>query len=376
MIEKKIKWDSVWAALAACGISAHLVWALQCLYAGQTGLVCGSNYTESSEFNINAGVRQGCILSPRLFSAALQFHMSAWRQQVNHVGINLEDGYQSLLDLRLADDVLLFATSSCDICTLLDALVDHLGQAGLKLNLDKTVVLTNTAQAPDHVTTPGGLKLKILDRSESHKWLGCLLCTNPLERFHQDIDHHIQAASRSFFANRALLCDKNVPIAARLRYFDAVVSSAACWASCHRTYQRMQSQIMSVAFCKLVRRVVGPPAALDWSRPWHEILHEWNARATRHVTSAHIRSWSETCLRSYWRMASHIARLPDDRWVKRALLWQPKCTGRRGRPRYSWDSMLISFCRSRQLPDWLAAAASDEWPNLEHEFVVFCSHGD
>ena len=33
----------------------------------------------------------------------------------------------------------------------------------------------------------------------------------------------------------------------------------------------------------------GPPSNLDWSRPWHEILHEWNGK----VQSVAIGTWYE-----------------------------------------------------------------------------------
>ena len=29
---------------------------------------------------------------------------------------------------------------------------------------------------------------------------------------------------------------------------------------------------------KLLRRVVGPPADIDWNQPWHTILHPWHRR--------------------------------------------------------------------------------------------------
>ena len=35
-----------------------------------------------------------------------------------------------------------------------------------------------------------------------------------------------------------------------------------------------------VAHRKLFRRVAGPPAGMDWSRPWHEILHDWNVQVS------------------------------------------------------------------------------------------------
>ena len=38
------------------------------------------------------GVRQGRVLSPRLFCSVLQLAMGRWRSQVKHFGLNLGDG--------------------------------------------------------------------------------------------------------------------------------------------------------------------------------------------------------------------------------------------------------------------------------------------
>ena len=58
------------------------------------------------------------------------------------------DGGPNLLDLRFADDILVFARSHVEAGNLLDALVKHLGRVALLLNPDKTVVITNEAQSP------------------------------------------------------------------------------------------------------------------------------------------------------------------------------------------------------------------------------------
>ena len=69
-----------------CGLSnfGRLIWILQCLYYGQTGVVKERD-VDSCGFDIRGGVRQGCVFSPRLFMEA--------------EGLSLEDGLKPLLDL-------------------------------------------------------------------------------------------------------------------------------------------------------------------------------------------------------------------------------------------------------------------------------------
>ena len=58
---------------------------------------------DSVEFDIAAGVRQGCVLTPHLFCSVLEWTLSKWRAQCNGAGYDFQDGGVSLLDLRFAD---------------------------------------------------------------------------------------------------------------------------------------------------------------------------------------------------------------------------------------------------------------------------------
>ena len=113
--------------------------------------------TESDSFDISRGVRQGCVLSPRLFAAVLQFVMKKWRAKVQHLGFDLGDGGPPLMDLRLADDLLLVASTRSAGLELLDALISELSLAGLILNDEKTKVITNEAQVPSSITSVAGI---------------------------------------------------------------------------------------------------------------------------------------------------------------------------------------------------------------------------
>ena len=63
----------------------------------------------SRNFTITAGVKQGCVLSPRLFSATLEWALRGWKSASRGAGIDLRDGLPNLMELRFADDILLFA---------------------------------------------------------------------------------------------------------------------------------------------------------------------------------------------------------------------------------------------------------------------------
>ena len=131
------------------------------------------------------------------------------------------------------------------------------------------------------------------------------------------MEYHLQAASRAFWVNKWVLCDKPIRIGLRIEYFDAVVSPMACLGSGHRKVY--QCHMMDVEWRRLLHTLCGPPPGLDWSRPWHEILHHWNLRVRQISASFHMQSWSCKCPHLHWNFAHYIGRLPANRWVRCAL---------------------------------------------------------
>ena len=369
----RVRWASLWAALREQGVPDHAIALIQDLYADQVGVV-RSGGSESASFQILSGVRQGCILSPRLFAAVLQFAMRRWRARLRHGGFNLGDGGANLVDLRLADDLLLFSASKGGVFYVLDALVAELAAVGLILNPGKTKILTNEAQVPAFVTSPGGLRIQVVSHDEAHKWLGCMINGSQHRRHAKDVEYHLQAASKAFYSNRAALCNRNVSILVRLRFFASVVTSVACFASGHRTPRREDIEKMDVTFRSFARQIVGPPPNTDFTQPWHVVLHLWNARVSLYTERARIHSWGQESLRNYFDLAGWVARLPSSRWVRRVMAWNPPFSRRPGRPPLMYPGLLTAFCHSRGLGDWeRVAACKMRWQHLQAAFLLSAS---
>ena len=74
------------------------------------GKIVGS-MENNVDIHIAAGVQQGCVPSPRLFCSVLETALSKWRAQCNGVGYDLQVVGVSLLELRFADAIRMFAKS-------------------------------------------------------------------------------------------------------------------------------------------------------------------------------------------------------------------------------------------------------------------------
>jgi len=179
--------------------------------------------------------------------------------------------------------------------------------------------------------TTAGVNLKVLPRDGGLKWLGSMLTSYGSKLQNVDLQYHLQQASKIFHMNRWILQNRNVSITKRLRYFESVVSSVACFAGGHRTIYNRQLERLDTHFRKLCKSIVGPPPGTDWTLEWQEILHQWNARVNIFIDRANIKTWSRICCFNYWRLAQHVAMLSQERWVRRILRWCPAGTYRIGR---------------------------------------------
>ena len=93
-----------------------------------------------------------------------------------------------------------------------------------------------------------------------------------------------------------------------------------------------------------------PPSDTDWSLEWHDILHQWNVRVQDLLSAAAIKPWSRIVCKQHWDLFCYVAQLPEHRWVRRMLAWNPAIRARQlGRPRHTWDQKVAAFCRYKQL---------------------------
>ena len=87
------------------GIPYHLSCLLRNLYAGQEGTVRTGHGT-TDWFQIGKGVRQGCILLPRLFNFCAEYIMRNAELEETQAGIKIAG--RNINNLRYADDTLLW----------------------------------------------------------------------------------------------------------------------------------------------------------------------------------------------------------------------------------------------------------------------------
>lgn len=109
----------------------------------------------------------------------------------------------NFLDLGFANDILIFAGPSHEIMTLVDKLVEFLGDGCQKLNAEKKTVLITTQAQPQPFLIPStGTVVRVMQTESGHKWLGYMLPADGSKHATLDIHCHLQSASRTFLANK------------------------------------------------------------------------------------------------------------------------------------------------------------------------------
>ena len=115
--------------------------ALRNLYAGQEATVRTGHGT-TDWFQIGKGVRQGCILSPCLFSLYAEYIMKNAELDEAQAGIKIVE--RNINNLRYADDTTLMAESEQELKSLLMKVKEESEKVGLKLNTRKIKIMASS----------------------------------------------------------------------------------------------------------------------------------------------------------------------------------------------------------------------------------------
>ena len=117
------------------GIPDHLTFILRNLYAGQEATVI-TGHGRTDWFQIGKGVRQGCILSPRLFNLYAEYILRNTGLDESQAGMNIAGRNINILR---------YAKSEEELKSLLMKVKEESEKVGLKLNIQKTKIMSSSS---------------------------------------------------------------------------------------------------------------------------------------------------------------------------------------------------------------------------------------
>uniref|UniRef100_A0AC11ET69 Uncharacterized protein n=1 Tax=Ovis aries TaxID=9940 RepID=A0AC11ET69_SHEEP len=132
--------NKLWKILQEMGMPDHLTCLLRNLYEGQEAIVITGHGT-TDRFRIGKGVCQDCIFSLCLFNLYAEYIMRNAGLDEAQSGTKLAG--RNINNFRYTDDTTLMAESEEELNSLLMKVKEESKNAGLKLNIQKTKIMTS-----------------------------------------------------------------------------------------------------------------------------------------------------------------------------------------------------------------------------------------
>ena len=347
---------------------------------------------------IKKGTKQGDPLSSLLCNAVLQTafkeDIPRWQKKTG-MGICLGDNdHDCLTNMRVADDVLLFASSkraASKNALRISSKVQKRWR--LRIHPGKTKILSNQNPNNRKEIEIDNIKVEMLTREESTKYLGQMIIFQQQET--TEIRKRIRAAWATFRKYRQELTSKSYLLGHRLRLFDIVVSPTMNHASGTWTLTKEPERMIQSTQRKMLRLIIQTKRKYrktekrEDKRNEHDDKETWEAlkmklrdglssntncdqysdisfksetdeeidtpaieeeewidcvktrtdEAIEKMKSTNIRCWIKTHKRMKWRLTLRIASLPGERWIVKVAEWNPELSSKYktyraiGRPR-------------------------------------------
>lgn len=204
------------------GLSSKMVNVLRSIYSATKSTVW-DGYTLSNQFETVMGLRQGCLLSPLLFSLFVNdLHDSI------PGGINVGD---SLLRILLyADDLTLLADDPETLQTMINSLAEYCDRWNLQVNLDKSKIVIFRKGGKRASSEKWVYKDSEIEVVNSYKYLGVKLTYNMSLKPH--LEEKLNLSKSCINATwSSLLNDKEIKPSSKFKIFEATARSIMFYAA-------------------------------------------------------------------------------------------------------------------------------------------------
>ena len=159
--------DILWKKLSSLGFSGDFLASLKALYTNDS-VDCEVNGLTTRPVFLRRGLRQGCALSPLLFA----LYIMDVGNDINLSKLGFQIGKVLVSGLLFADDLVLVAKSAAGLKSLLSLVKSGFDQLKLSINVEKSQVISPSAEDAWDITNDDGLVVVTLEQVELYKYLG------------------------------------------------------------------------------------------------------------------------------------------------------------------------------------------------------------
>src|SRR5580698_10282718 len=219
----RVNWVKMMDALKSIGVDWRDRRLIRELYIGQEAVIRVAN-GESMPATIGRGVRQGCPLSPLLFSIYAEKMMIEAIEDIDE-GVNV--GGNLVKDVKFADDQGMVASSEQGLQRLMDALATTANKYDMKINIKKTktmLVSKSNTGGTVNIVIDG----QLVEQVNKFQYLESMMTEDG--RCTTEVKGRI-AMAKDAFSKRKELLSRNMSRAVRKKIIKTVVCMVALYGS-------------------------------------------------------------------------------------------------------------------------------------------------
>ncbi|KAI5733048.1 hypothetical protein M8J76_007037 [Diaphorina citri] len=278
--------------------------------------------TNSDEFEVTSGLRQGDPISPILFNLMLE---RVDRECLKHNHRGLKMGEKSITRMAYADDVILMAGSKAEVAEMVWNYYNIAKKVGLIISEEKTKYMC--VDKRDRSTEPLTIHHLSFEKVEEFKYLGSLF--NSENRIAQEHQARTAAANRAYFSIQNILKKRSLSTNFKIRLYQCYIVPVLLYGSEALTFRKADEEKLLIFERKILRRIFGP--VLD---PQY---HEWRILKNRELEEKYPHAdIIEVMKRRRLNWAGHVVRMKETQIARIAFEENVDGYRLRGRPRSRW----------------------------------------
>ena len=322
----------VWEVMKMYGVGGHTLEAVKSFYEGSKACVRVGN-GESRMFEVNVGLRQGCVMSPWLFNLYMDAVMKEVNGRVMGKGVKLEhSGREWMINqLLYADDTVLIADSRDSLQRMVNVFGEVCWRRKLKVNVAKSKVMVVSKNGGQVVDVQ--LNGERMEQVECFRYLGTDIHENG--KLNEEIGHRVREGEKVGGALRAVWRNKKMSVKAMKGMYEAIVVptvlyGSEAWVLNARDVSRVEAVEM-----RCLRSMCG---VTKYDRVRNERIREQTGVQMRMGERA-----EQARLRCY----GHVMRMDEGRYVRKIHESSMPGVRPRGRPRKRWLDGVYEAIKAR-----------------------------
>jgi len=331
----------LWEVLREYEIEDKVIEGIRSFYRNSRACV-RINRMETSFFEVNNGLRQGCVMSPGLFNLFIDKVVRLMEREGKGVRMRDQHDIWNVNMLLYADDVVLLSESQRDLKVLVDEFVKCCDELGLRVNAGKSKVLwMKNGESIDRVVDGGDESLIKVGRERlewvnSFKYLGVNfeggdVCEG------DEVGYRIREGEKVLGGLRDIWKRGRLTREVKKKMFEGCCVPVVMYGSEVWRLNARKRKKVEVFEMKGLRAVCGV-SRRDRVR---------NVRIKEQC--AWGRGMIERAEQSMLRWFGHVCRMNDGRLAKKVLISEVEGVRGRGRPRGGWVSGVKELLRDRGL---------------------------